>query len=200
MSDLCSIHDEFHLFFVYLAIHDRTYIFQFLFQRKQYHVWFDFPSTQSTHIQHIIDQRKQMSRRQVDLSQTILNICRIFRIHTNQFHHSQNAIQRCPDIMGHMGQEFRFRTVRTLLLLFGSFQLLLIVHHGFDICRFSVYINPEKNRKDHQYCSTHKQYQIKCPILSYYCPEGTILRIICNPFRFQVVEHTLFGQFLDCLV
>ncbi len=143
------------------GIHGRHQVIQGKFLYREYH----FPALNLGHIQHIIDQAKQMLSRSLDLLRVFPHLVRAVRIPGQQGCKSQHGIHGCADIMGHIGQKGSLGIAGNLCCLQGLCQLLIV---KFPLCLpFFPYLlllslaeiiqdtAQKKGRKHHHY---HNQY------------------------------------------
>ena len=122
-------------YFLLLRLHicNRMDLFHLLIQIYRYFFQMDLSASDLAHIQNIIDQGQQMMRCFIDLFQTVFDPLRIIQIFLDDLHHTHDPVDRCADIVGHMGEKLTFGLIGPFRLFIGLLQFFLIFQQGADI-------------------------------------------------------------------
>ena len=106
--------------FFQLPLHQYCHFFHKVFQIKRFLMHHQMSRFDLTHIKYIIHQIQQMSCRNLNLIYRIFQLLLVVPALSDHLYHSQNSIDRSPQIMTHTVHKFGLRLTFHICLLIGN--------------------------------------------------------------------------------
>ena len=110
-----------------LRLYDADNAFNNFFQRDCFQRQGQLSAFDFGHVQHIVDEPKQMPARQRDFAQTVLHLLTVVYMRRCDGSHAHDRVHRRADIMAHIGQKFAFGLACLKRRLAGLSQLLQLL-------------------------------------------------------------------------
>jgi len=161
-----------------------------------------FSTFNTCHIQHFINQPQQMTAWFCNFTETFNDSVLALNICSCNCCQADNGIHRCPDIVGHIGKEFCFRTVCIFCRPVSLFQCLT----GFNLCFLLLCHIHGCQQYLFQLSILPFQRNIRSDLISLFI-QAAVLKLINIIFTFQILpdifrcdQDVHSFQWFQCLI